>query len=873
MRAELSAADLNGDPDARYFLAELLARAGRSEEALDLIDLAEAEFLAADRVLDAWRTDAGRTDALGNLGRHDEAITAARRLLERLQGVPDIAVAVLAGSHANLGACLEDAGRDLEALDCHDRAIALVAAAGDDVLAALMEINRSNVRNRLGQSRRALVELEAAARVLEQEGLDDDLATVEINAGETACLLGMADVGLEWFARAAGRIDPESNDACTILVESAAALLTLGAVEEAAARSQDALERLAHRPVAWLEGRAWLGLGLARRLLDDPVGAIEAFTAARDRFAEAGNLPGGVQAGLELLALRPPATRHLGGSDGAGSGVGELGFDALDPSQWPVQAALVQLRLAELVEEGPQRRQRLRSALELAEDTGIPHLRYRAQHRLATSLAAAGDLDDAGRLLDDAAATIERLRRRLTNEFVLRAFPSATAEVLDDLVRVRLAQGRVDDAFVAADRARSRAISDLATAGHLAPALDPEVEAFEADLDVLYDQLLGVDGRVGPDERRRIDRRARALEELVARRRFDLGARVPLQTTVAASPPDGATMVLLFQVDRGDIGLFVRHGDDLTFHPRVGRLDRVRDELDALHAAGRRALALSGLSARGGVGGAVGASARGAEARLAALGELLPAEVWRRAAGADCAEIVVIPHGMLHGVPFHALQRDGHILLDHAAVSVAPSLAVRDRCRAAVAPPGAPPVVVGQPAAGLPGVDREVAALQHLLGEGVFLHGDDATIEAVCAAAAGTRCLHLASHGMFRATAPLQSGVRLADGWLTAERAGRLDLRGAVVVLSACDTGRSIVSAGDELLGLQRGFLLAGAASVVMSLWPARDEASVDLMTAFHTARGAGASPANALRIAQLETRERYPHPWWWAPFIVSGAG
>ena len=148
------------------------------------------------------------------------------------------------------------------------------------------------------------------------------------------------------------------------------------------------------------------------------------------------------------------------------------------------------------------------------------------------------------------------------------------------------------------------------------------------------------------------------------------------------------------------------------------------------------------------------------------------------------------------------------------------------------------------------------------------------TIDAVCAAAAGTRCLHLASHGMFRANAPLQSGVRLADGWLTAERAGRIDLRGAVVVLSACDTGRSVVRAGDELLGLQtrlpaRGCRLGGD----VALGRPATQASVDLMTAFHTASGAGASPANVLRVAQQQVRERYPHPWWWAPFIVSGAG
>jgi CHAT domain-containing protein len=114
--------------------------------------------------------------------------------------------------------------------------------------------------------------------------------------------------------------------------------------------------------------------------------------------------------------------------------------------------------------------------------------------------------------------------------------------------------------------------------------------------------------------------------------------------------------------------------------------------------------------------------------------------------------------------------------------------------------------------------------------------------------------------------------VRLADGWLTAERAAALPLEGALVVLSACDTGRSVVAAGDEVLGLQRGFFAAGASSVVMSLWPARDDATVGLMARFHSARQAGRRPAAALREAQLAVRAHHPHPWWWAAFVISGA-
>jgi CHAT domain-containing protein len=152
-----------------------------------------------------------------------------------------------------------------------------------------------------------------------------------------------------------------------------------------------------------------------------------------------------------------------------------------------------------------------------------------------------------------------------------------------------------------------------------------------------------------------------------------------------------------------------------------------------------------------------------------------------------------------------------------------------------------------------------------------LLIGEAATLDQVLTAAAGSPILHLATHGLFRAGAPQQSGVRLADGWLTGNRAAALRIEGAEVVLSACDTGRSIVAAGDEILGLARGFFLAGARAVVMSLWPARDDASLTLMQELHRHRSSGVPLAAALREAQLAARQSHPHPWWWAPFVVSG--
>jgi CHAT domain-containing protein len=131
--------------------------------------------------------------------------------------------------------------------------------------------------------------------------------------------------------------------------------------------------------------------------------------------------------------------------------------------------------------------------------------------------------------------------------------------------------------------------------------------------------------------------------------------------------------------------------------------------------------------------------------------------------------------------------------------------------------------------------------------------------------------VHLACHGQFRPDNPHFSAVRLADGWLTVRDAYSLDLHCELVTLSACESGMSSVTPGDELLGLARGFLSAGAPALLVSLWTADDAATAALMQRFYARLVAGASPATALRVAQCEALRTTPHPYFWAPFILIG--
>jgi CHAT domain-containing protein len=153
--------------------------------------------------------------------------------------------------------------------------------------------------------------------------------------------------------------------------------------------------------------------------------------------------------------------------------------------------------------------------------------------------------------------------------------------------------------------------------------------------------------------------------------------------------------------------------------------------------------------------------------------------------------------------------------------------------------------------------------------------------------------LHIATHGFFLNDAGaakhvenplLRSGLALAganlnkggneNGILTALEASSLDLWGTrVVTLSACETGVGEVKNGEGVYGLRRSFFLAGAETLVMSLWPVSDRITREMMTSYYTGLKQGLGRGEALRRAQLNILKRKGrrHPFFWASFIQSG--
>jgi CHAT domain-containing protein len=236
--------------------------------------------------------------------------------------------------------------------------------------------------------------------------------------------------------------------------------------------------------------------------------------------------------------------------------------------------------------------------------------------------------------------------------------------------------------------------------------------------------------------------------------------------------------------------------------------------------------------------------------------------------------VVVVPFGAGHAVPWHALHDGASYVLQRAEIWVCPSSSLLRLLAARRPPADGQTVIFANSKDGLLGqVLQEAAGVAQVLKGAVFAE-QAATLDALRSAAPGCKVLHLAAHGEARLDDPTFAHLQLADGQLAAADVFNLSLDGALVTLSACETGRAVVTGGDELIGLSRGFLFAGASTLVQSLWRVEDESTSRLMTRFYQALAEGSRAAEALRLAQLALLERHEGlPYFWAPFQVVGHG
>ncbi|MDH4277825.1 MAG: CHAT domain-containing protein, partial [Acidimicrobiia bacterium] len=511
---------------------------------------------------------------------------------------------------------------------------------------------------------------------------------------------------------------------------------------------------------------------------------------------------------------------------------------------------------------------------------GLPLFRYGVLLESGRLHRDRGDLAEAGRLFEEALGLVEHLRGFIGDEGARTSFLQGRASACSDLISVLTADENPEAhrrAFDVVQGAKARTLSDLlagtARAGSTA-SMTPELIDAESDLEACYNALLAGGQGLTQTRRKAIHDRTIELETRIRRSRLE--ADIGPQTWgahgdgpgIVPIPGDGEQVVEFHFIGQ-QLVAFVWTDGEMTLITNLPTLDQCR----SLLRDWARQLERFNLAARL-PGRPVDNLVASADEVLQRIWALIFSPVADHLPGGG--ELLIIPHGPLNAVPFHALPAPGGRIGERFRISTAAGYAVADSLRrrsgrrqGAVGRS----LVVGVADAAAPAVATEAAAVAELLEGSELLLNDEATIDAFRSACQQpVDVAHIACHGIHRARSPMFSSLKLADGWLTAHDVLTGTIDADLVVLSACESGRlNSDRVLNEPVGLARSFLAAGAHAVVVSLWLAHDEATFELMTRFHENLNQGSTPVVALQAARTAVAETNPHPAAWAPFIVHG--
>jgi CHAT domain-containing protein/predicted negative regulator of RcsB-dependent stress response len=826
-----------------------------------------------------------------------------RGAVELLTGAdaPELAPADRGHLRERLATALYELGRHEEALATAGRAAADATAAGDDELHARLALVRGSVARNRGHQLDAIAEYERALALAERLGLRPLAARALVLLASSHQELGDWERVLELAERA----------------------FTAEEAPPDAARFRYLIQRgIAHYELAdgELARRSFAaGLEIARRLGD-----------LRGESLAEGEL------GMTAWEFDRDREEALAAYERAIALARRIGVPLLE-STWLLNAGNVLRDTG----DGAGAAERYRGALAVAERVGLERQRTVAAKNLGQVLVAAGELDAAEPLLARALADAERLqvpkirwqarmelgdlhrargdrkRARELYEASLEVLEAQNAGVLleqfrSDLLGSALAQydpyerlvdllasgGERDAAFLVAERGRARVFLHRLAAVRAAIAEEVAPEYVRAEQEVL-ERIVAAQAELRRPELAAEERRARlaavesAEEELallrvrLARERPAVAhARYPELPGLAALRRDalapGEALVSYF-LGRARSWAWVASARGVELAELAPRA-----ELEALVERALAALREPG--------------ARRAEVALRAAGEALLAPL--ASALTAGAHLVVVPHGVLHYLPFEALRGpDGRYLVERHTVAYAPSAASFAFLRAHA--PGevrlARVLAVGNPLVPAPGAATQREAPLALLGHLRALPHSGAELRAIArrfgraarvlegaAATEGALAraplaeidlLHFATHALVDERRPERSGLALTpeppdDGLLQVREIYRLPLAAALVTLSACETALGRDVAGEGIVGLTRAFFHAGAGAVAATLWSVDDAAAAALMDRFYREVGRGvplhAALAEAKR-ALLAAGGATAHPYYWAPYVLVG--
>lgn len=758
-------------------------------------------------------------------------VTASGHLTEALALADSIRDELPAEDRADLdmrrAIALRTLGRPLEALDAFGAALSEIERGTDRVLEARLRCNRSVVLAYQGRTSEALADAEIAEELAgahEQWFLAGGSAHNHAFAaglhGDLVAALASFTRADEWYAR----VGHPGRSAGVLASDRCEVLLAAGLVAEARASAEQAVDALA--AVDDVVDLAEARLLLARSCLaaGDPEAARREAETAHAQFVANGRQGWSITArfvAFDAAQRLPESDETIDLDEACGMA------DELDALGWPSEAAAVRVATAEIA----IRRGDGDLARNLLQIVGTSRGRGRADRRANAWLATAqlrvhdGNRFGAKRAIGAGLRVVAQHQTTLgaTDLRVGATFHAGRLARLG--LSLALEDGRPSEVLSWAERVRANALAIPAVRppddAPLAAAL-VELRRVRSDLDAarrdgVFDPSLG--DAVAHQEAAVRDLSRVAIGSGLAARPFSVselrGRLGPRRRLVEYIESDGM------------VGCVVVSESRCRLH-MLAPTATVRDLVDAAAFSMSR-LARSGVSAV-----SMEAAAESFTDAMTQLDELLVAPL-----RLDADELVIVPTGVLYGMPWGGLAS-----LRALPFSVAMSArrwrpssehVVADREVGAIAGPG------------LVDAAGELAAVTSVRPAARVLAGDHATVDAVLALLEGSAVAHLACHGNLRSDSPMFSSLTLADGPLTIYDIEGLTTPPALVVLPACHAGAATVGVGDEVLGTASALLGVGVHAVIAPITVVNDAATVGVMGHMHRELRAGRTPADAL--------------------------
>ena len=490
--------------------------------------------------------------------------------------------------------------------------------------------------------------------------------------------------------------------------------------------------------------------------------------------------------------------------------------------------------------------------------------------------------DSAKSAYEKSIEIIESIRGKLTIEEFKSMYIDTKIEVYESLIKLLLRMGMEEEAFNLSERARSRAFLDMLGNKKISikKGSDKELIDQEQSLTVQINHLKKQLQRnsfqpVGTEEMRTNEEML--YEELViAQREYEnilqrlklinssysaLITIEPSKLSGIQSKLDDESVLIDYWTDKEQLVVWVISKNKFSTVVLPEKLSEITNKVKLC----RESIKYYSDSA--------------SKVELAKMYKvlILPIEEKIR----NFKNLCIIPHRSLHLLPFHALLKGNKYLIEKYNLFYSPSSSIyyKYQEKEAIAGNNFLGMALGNLDIGyflgLPGTKKELSSISELYTSKTLKYEEESTEEFLKKEANNYNIIHLATHGNFNSEQPLYSFLLFApteneDGQLAVHEVFGLNLNARLVTLSACQTGLGDISQGDELVGLSRGFLYAGASAIIVSLWSVADDPTAILMTRFH-AYLANHSLLTALTLAQRDVIKKYDNPYYWAPFLLIG--